>query len=111
MNALLLYALLSASVWYLLARAMITKWLWSRYPPWLDSFTGCAACSGFWIAGTLALVLGRGLSIAVLDLDPYAWYYAPVVGICGIAWTPLVAYLHQEAMMRLSGTSLLDRRE
>lgn len=48
MTTILLYALVTATLYYLGARALITRWLWSRYPPWLDKLTICAACSGFW---------------------------------------------------------------
>jgi len=105
----LLYALISACIWYGLARAVLTQPIWSRFPDWLSSFTDCCACLSFWTSGLLALGLGRHGGITALGLDPHAWYYELTVAACGAVWTPLVAYLHQEALARLSGQSLLQK--
>lgn len=44
MNGLILYPMLTTALYYLGARAMITKFIWSRYPKWLDKFMLCSAC-------------------------------------------------------------------
>ena len=62
MTSLILFALLCTAVYYLLARAEITRWFWQP----LDGVRGigallrCPACSGFWLgiaAGHLAPVV------------------------------------------------------
>ncbi len=54
---LLLLGMLSASLHWVLARAEITRFAWSRAPRWLDKLLRCPACSGWWL-GVLFGVLG-----------------------------------------------------
>ena len=61
MSVLVLYALLTTSAYYLGARAVLTRPLWSRYPGWLDALMGCAACAGAWYGAAGALALGLAL--------------------------------------------------
>jgi hypothetical protein len=52
--ALLTFLVACTVAHYLLARAEITRWLWSRFPPWFDRWASCAACSGTWIGAALS---------------------------------------------------------
>lgn len=88
----LLLLTLPTAAWYLTSSATITKWLWSRYPAWLDELLHCAACSGFWW-GTL---ISLGFSWA--NQHPYPWYTAPLWGLVVLVTNPLVATLHTRAL-------------
>jgi hypothetical protein len=77
---LLLFILLPAASFYLLSRATITHFIWSRYPTWLGKLRDCAACSGFWDT---------------------------LLRLCGVIWTPLVAALQHKALETL-GTVFAD---
>lgn len=88
-------ALLPTALWYLGSSAVITHWLWSRYPKWLDKLMYCAACSGFWFG----VVISAGFS-AVRE-HPYPWYTAPLWGLVVLVTNPLVSALHKMALDRL----------
>lgn len=55
-NDILLLAVLSAALHWLVARAEITRPLWSRARGWLAKLLACPACSGFWIGCGLTIV-------------------------------------------------------
>ncbi len=57
---LLLLGVLSASLHWILARAEITRFAWSRAPRWLDKLLRCPACSGWWL----------GLGLGLLGVHP-----------------------------------------
>lgn len=106
MNALLIYALLTPALFYLGSRAVITSWLWSRYPPKLARFMDCAACSGFWYGVAVSLALR--LPVYPGDVPtgsenyPGSFVLTPfVVGLCAIVWTPIVAGIMQAGFERL----------
>jgi hypothetical protein len=105
MELLIVYALLTSSAFYLGSRAVITSWLWGRYPKRLARFMDCAACSGAWYGAGfsyLANVLGYPSS------GPLAEWWSPIlVGLCSIVWTPIVAGLMQAGFERL-GTVVDD---
>ena len=69
MDSVFFFPVLTAVFYYLSARATITEPLWRRYPPALDRFLSCAACSGFWYGLGLGIadVLERQLAQAVLN--------------------------------------------
>lgn len=94
----LLYPLLTTALYYLFARAEVTRWLWSRYPAWLDGPVWCAACSGTWY-GVACYGLLR-LHVPFFGLEP-SWWVAAIAGLCSLVWTPLLAALHDSAMGRL----------
>lgn len=103
MTTFLLYSLLTGAFYYLLSRAMITRFLWSRYPAWLDYYTLCAACSGFLYGVVVALAIGWYRDMPFLDL-PGRWWGTPiVVGLCSIVWTPVVAKCQIQALLEVSG--------
>lgn len=110
MTTALLYALLCGAGYYLLARALITRWLWSRYPAWLDKVMMCASCTGFWL-GLGCGALGWWLDLSLLGLRPD--HYASVVaaGLCGIVWTPLVVYPVLVVLEALQGDPLAGDAE
>lgn len=112
MTGIVLYPLLTVALYYLGSRALITQWLWSRYPPRLDAFFLCAACSGFWYGAAVAALLGLGLDVPFLGLAGGAWSTIPIVATCSIVWTPLLASALVRALADLSpGDDHADREE
>lgn len=97
MLAVMLYALLTAAAFYLGSRAAITEPIYSRYPRKIAIWADCAACSGFWYGVVVAIVL----KFPVFGLDGGHWLTPIVVGLCSMVWTPMVAALHQLAMIHL----------
>lgn len=65
LEQLTIFGLLLASIHWLVARAEITRWFWSRVPGPIDALLRCPACSGFW--------LGAGLSPIVHPISGSAW--------------------------------------
>ena len=101
---IILYPLLTAALYYLGARAQITRPLWSRYPGWLDRFMLCSACSGFWYGAGVGALGGLHLQLPFLGLDGSQWWCWVVIGLCSIIWTPLIADFHIRALYNVSGT-------
>lgn len=101
METLLLYALLTTAVYYLLAKAMITRWLWSRYPAWLDYYTSCAACSGFLYGGVIAFAIGWPLNLSLLGIPGRSWIAPTIAAFGSLVWTPILANLHIQALLAL----------
>lgn len=97
----LLYALLTTAVYYLMARAAITQFLWSRYPWWLDYYTLCAACSGVLYGVAVSLILGWTLNLPFLGLPGRFWLTPIIVGLCSMIWTPILANAHINALAQL----------
>jgi hypothetical protein len=98
MTTLLVYALLTSSLYYLGSRALITRAVWSRYPRKIAAFMDCAACSGFWY----------GLAVSLVIDPPWRdWYGHLIVALCSITWTPVVAGLMQHSLQAL-GTAVED---
>jgi hypothetical protein len=91
------YALLCAALYYLGSRALVTQFLWSRYPPAFDRFMLCPACSGFWY-GILCGGLGAWREWDFLGLPGRDPVTVLVVGLCAIIWTPIVADLQIRAL-------------
>lgn len=55
---LIVYALVSTALYFLGSWALVTSWLWSRYPERVRRFMDCAACSGFWFGVACAAIGG-----------------------------------------------------
>ncbi len=96
----MLYALiviLPVAFYYLGSRALITRWLWKRYPPGLARFMDCAACSGFWY--------GANVAFALTWLDDGDWVRhigtAILAGLVTVVTTPIVAAVMQRAIEEL----------
>jgi hypothetical protein len=90
---------LSVVAWYLAGSAKITKPLWSRYPPWLDAWALCPACSGTWYGFASAALLGlAGWSFFGI-VGPLAW-------VLGALWstffTPILARRMYEDLIALA---------
>lgn len=100
----LLYSFLTVSIHYLLSRAEITRWLWSKYPPWLDRWALCPACSGTWIAGFIG-ILGALLKLSFLGLPGRNIFTVIAIALCGTVWTPILGYLHIKCLLLSSGDS------
>jgi hypothetical protein len=101
MTTLLLYAITTTALYYLFARAMITKPLWSRYPRWLDYYTMCAACSGFLYGVVVALAIGWTQDLPFLGLDGRFWATPVLVGLGSLVWTPIMGDFHMRALLQL----------
>jgi hypothetical protein len=101
MAILALYALLTTAAAYLGYRAMITKFLWSRYPPWLNYYMGCTACSGLLYGIAVAVAIGLPYDLPFLGLPGRSWVTIPVVGLGSMVWTPILAYVHVYALLGL----------
>jgi hypothetical protein len=97
-GSLLIYALLTPSLFYLGSRAVITSWLWSRYPPKLAKFMDCSACSGFWYGVLVSAVLR--LPVPVYS-GLRSEFIPLLVGLCAIVWTPIVGGIMQAGFERL----------
>jgi hypothetical protein len=98
---IVLYMLLTTALYYLGARAMITKPLWSRYPTWLDYYTMCAACSGFLYGVAVALAIGWTQDMPFLGLSGRFWVTPIVVGLGSLVWTPILADFQVRALLQL----------
>ena len=105
---LILYPVLATALYYLGARARITYALWSRYPPWLDHWASCSACSGAWYTAVLAMIFGwwRGWEFFGLSLKNPA--FVVVALLWGTVTTPLLAYLHTFALVAMQDPSPQD---
>lgn len=95
MDSVFFFPVLTAVFYYLGARAVITEPLWRRYPPRLDAFLSCAACSGFWY--------GLGLGVAGWTQDvPFlgmtGWNTPILVGLMAIWWTPVMAMVMERSL-------------
>ena len=105
MTGLLLHVLVTTALFYVGSRAEVSRGLWSRYPRWLARWADCAACSGFWY-GLAATAAAWAANAQILPVSgPAAWVVGPVAGMIG---TPMLAYLHQEAIIRLGSAVAED---
>lgn len=99
-----LFPVVGVYVYFLGAYAVITQWLWSRYPERVRHWADCPACSGFWYGLGLAF-LGRwrGWSFLGLDLD---WDTVFLCAAWVAAWVPV---LHRVFLSQLvAGRRELD---
>lgn len=98
MLGLVILALLTTSAFYLGSRAMVTQFLWSRYPAKLAAFMECSACSGFWYGLIAGAALGPTLELP----KTLTVVYGPLlIGLCSVVWTPIVAGLMQRGFEQL----------
>jgi len=104
MNALILYALLTPALYYLLAKAAITEWLWGWYEcrwPRFGAFMTCPACSGTWYGAAVGAFGYFVLDLPFLGVES-AWSVILVAG-GAMVWTPIVAAWHARAMRYIGG--------
>jgi hypothetical protein len=104
LTTIVIYPLICAALYYLGAQALITSFLWGRYPPRLDKFMSCSACSGTWY-GFLCGALGWWRNWSFVGLPGRDWLTILVIGLCSMIWTPLLANQHLNAMRQISGAS------
>ncbi len=109
MTTLVLYSLVSTAFYYLMARAKITQWLWSRYPTWLDYWVTCAACFGFW-AGIACGALGSRFHLTFLELEP-GFYGIVASGLSCMVTTPILAYAMVTGWLGLMPEEIEDPEE
>lgn len=89
---------------YLLARAQITSWLWTRYPKWFDEWASCPACCGTWTGFLAAMWLNaNGYNFWLLRSNEFTSWVI-MAAVCMFT-TPLLAWPHLTAMMHTSGNS------
>ncbi|MGH7178283.1 MAG: hypothetical protein ACREJC_12960 [Tepidisphaeraceae bacterium] len=100
MEILAVYALITAALFYLGSRALITRWLWSRYPPGFAKFMDCAACSGFWYGLIVGAIDTWGIKVGP-QVFGREWYAPVIVALCSVVWTPIVAGYMQLGFERL----------
>jgi hypothetical protein len=93
----LLILILPVSFYYLGSRAMITHWLWSRYPKPLAKFMDCAACSGFWYGFGCAVIFGHWYEVSIFDLEPEKALTWILTGLVTLTTTPIGAAIHTRA--------------
>lgn len=110
METLLLYALCTASLFYLGSRAVITSWLWSRYPLKLGHFFDCSACSGTWYGALVGYVGGYHLGLSFLGLPGDRPETVAAVALCAMAFTPIAAGLVQAGFDKL-GSAVTEPEE
>lgn len=94
-SQLFLLGVLSSTLHWLIARAEITRPLWSRTTGFVDKLLRCPSCSGFWISGALTLA----------GIEPVAgpwWMCAPVNAVLGTFLTPVFQAVHLWALKRVS---------
>ncbi len=96
-TTIIIYPLICCALFYLGAQATITGFLWGRYPPRLDAFMSCPACTGFWY-GAACAGLGWWQDWPFLGLDGQHWLTPIIVGVCSIIWTPILSAKHTQAM-------------
>jgi len=101
MSTIILYPLLTTALYYLFARAVVTRWLWSKYPPWLDGYTLCAACSGTLYGVVVAFAIGWTQDLPFLGLSGRFWITPFVVGLGSLVWTPILGDVHVRALLQL----------
>jgi hypothetical protein len=107
-QTLLLYALCSAALFYLGSRAMVTSWLWSRYPSKLAQFMDCAACTGFWLGLGLGYVGGYHLGLDLLGLEGDRAATVALAGLCSLTVTPIAAGVMQWGFDKLGHVAIFD---
>ncbi len=101
MSIVALYILLTTAAYYLAVRAEVTRFLWTHYPPRLDRFLWCSACSGFWYGVVVAFAIGWTQDLPFLGLGGRFWLTPILVGLGSMIWTPIVANVHVNSLLQL----------
>ena len=89
--SVVLYALITPALFYLGSRALITRFLWSNYPPALALFMDCSACTGAWYGALIGYIGGYHLDLPFLGLVGASPITVVAVALCSMTWTPIVA--------------------
>lgn len=82
-DRLIALGILSGTTHWLIARAEISRPIWSRARGWLGKLLACPACSGWW--------LGLGFGVAgIVPLDtPYRALDVLTTGVLAVFATPV----------------------
>ena len=99
----------STFLFYLGGHALITHWLWSRYPAWLEAWAMCPACSATWYGAGLGWVFGKWLDLSIFGLPPHHWGTWLVTAAWCAFWTPLLAWCHLRAIGAVLGPWALPK--
>lgn len=83
LSQLVLVGILTASLHWIIARAQISRPLWSRAPGVVGDLLACPACSGVWLGLFLGLLGARPVVSAVRGFD-VGW-----CSVCGAWLTPV----------------------
>ena len=98
MTDIILIGIAGAAFHFLSYRAEVTRWLWSRYPAFLNKFLGCCACSGFWVGGALGWFY-RSQGREVLGFE--GWLLLPACAIVALVASPPVSYIQIYALQSM----------
>lgn len=88
---------LAAVLWHLGALATLTYKIRTLYPPWLESWMSCPACSGTWMGAGVTLVLGERF----LGFEGRTLPALVLAGLWCTFWVPLLAWVHTKALATL----------
>lgn len=83
LNELLILAVLTATLHWLIARAEITRPIWSRASGGIDKLLRCAGCSGFWLGLGLGIIGLRPIDSGIVVAD------VAVTGLLSVFFTPV----------------------
>ena len=93
---ILLYTILiTIALFFGGSRAVITRFIWSRYPPTLDRFMDCPMCSGAWYGALVSIVFTQ-LGYHYPGLED--WHAPFVLFLCSAIWTPVGAGVVQRLL-------------
>ena len=104
MIALVLYPLITTTLFFLGSRAKITSFLWTRYPPGFARFADCPACVGVWAGLFVAAIGGYICNIDVPPLPGDSIITVLALGLASHTWTPIVASWVDNALTSLGTT-------
>lgn len=110
MFTLILYPILTATLYYLGSRAVITSFVWSKYPYKLASFMDCSRCAGFWWGLIVALIGGYVYGLNFCGLDGKSWKTVLLIGAFSITTTPMIEALAEKSTDSL-GSAVSDPTE
>lgn len=90
MSALVLYALVAASVHYFLGYAVLVDRVRTRLPGAVREWLWCPFCSGFWYGAAIAVTIGRHQDLVLLGLPGDTWYTPAIAGTLTMITTPIL---------------------
>jgi hypothetical protein len=105
MEVLALYVILCTGASFLLARAKITEWLWSKYPAWLDYYLSCTACSGFALGVGCAAIGGWCFDFDFLSFPAHSWMAVLASGCAAMVLVPILAWAQTSALINFGDVS------
>lgn len=104
---LLFFYSLIAAFFYLGSRAVITSFLWSRYPNWLAKVMDCAACASFHYTIGLAAFI-KYVMKEPLPVYPTSDWSILLLAFGAVAITPILAALQQKSLELLGSAVSSD---